>query len=164
MLYGHILEVEDKEKNTKKYILVLRDFFEFLDPDDREELTPLLRATFMEPGGDKGALYADVRRWAEYQQVSVGGIEVSARYFEPVPAARILQLERRILQMAALLHDRKESADQLLPALQNSMVAHTECDDQLEELKEVIECAVDNGCKHINEAYAEIHYGQGRGH
>ena len=164
MLYGHILEIEDKEKQTKKYILVVRDFFEFRDPDDREELFPMIRATFMEPGGDSSVLRADVRRWAEYQKVDVEGIDPKARYFEPISTARVMQLERRIMQMAALLNDRKESADQLLPALQNSMAAHNDCEDQLQDLEEVIECATQNGCKHITEAFAEIHHGQGRGH
>ncbi len=162
MLYGHVCEFEDE--GEKKYLLMVREFYPFENPDDEADLAPEIRATFTEPGGDRGILYADAIRWANFHNVKIEGLNNTIKYFQPMMMARIAQLERRMAQMAVLLQEKKNAAEQLLPALQKSIAEHDECHARLDDLEIVVQYAQQNGCQHIDEAVKEIHQGGPHGH
>lgn len=162
MLYGHILEIKDE--NTTKYTVVIREYYEFENPSDEEDIAPYIRTTFTEPGGDRGILYADIIRWANFHHVEIEDLDKDIKYFRPMMMARIGQLERRVAQMAVLLQEKKNAAEQLLPALQKSMMEHDECHGRLDELEAMVQYAQQNGCKHIDEAIKEVHMGGPGGH
>ena len=162
MLYAHV--VEAFINNVITHVLIFRDFCEFYSPQEREGLTPYIRWTFKEPSGIRGLLNAQIADWtAKNKDVSVVGISSTSKYFKPDTETYIKQLESRIEQMTTLLMNWQDGSNK---ETSETDLNETECPahERLDRLQAVVQCAQQNGCRHIDEAIKELDHGGKNGH
>lgn len=166
MIFAHVLEA--KANGGIKYILVFRDFCEFYSSQEREELSPHIRWTFKEPSGMRILLNSQIALWMKDKDISVDGINFASRYFQLDTDSYIQQLKTRIEQMASFLQVQKDTIDEINNTAKQESdqidEEHCKVHEHVDELEKLIQCAQQNGCKHIDAAIAEIRFGGLHGH
>lgn len=166
MLYAHIIEAMGKKGPC--YVVHYNDFCEFDSIEDRMELAPHIRWTFREPSGVRAELNRQIADWAREHNVAVSGVPPTATFFALDEASYVCQLKLRIEEMAALLQERQNKAEEAAAAAgEKSKLDGTECKahEDLEELQGIVQYAIEQkGCTHIPAAIKELKEGGQDGH